>query len=147
MHLFAMVVWLGGLMYQVAVTISVAKVEGLETSPATLHQLRRFIPFVWMSVWTMLVTGIVLMLFNPKFMFLQFNDGWSVLLALKQAVYVMMVVYSFGYVRMFRRLDDVTDAGEGMNKSAISYYDRLLQFGRMIVALGIAGLLLAAGMQ
>ena len=147
MHIFAVVVWVGGLMYQTAVTLAVAKFEGSERSASTIHVLRRFLPFVWMSVWTLFVTGIVLMLFNTRFVFFQLNDRWSVLLALKQVVFFLMAFYSFGYARMLRRFDETIGEPGRMVAQAAPYYERMVQFGRVSLALGIAGLLLAAGMR
>ena len=105
LHLFAIVVWIGGLLFQAAVVIPVARAEKTDVSSFTLHCHRRFIPFLWMSLWTVLVTGIALMLFNPRYVFFSYEDWWSFVLALKQVVFVGMAVVSLGQVRMFRRAD------------------------------------------
>lgn len=147
-HIFSVVVWLGGLMYQGVVTIPVARAGqarqndgGEEVLDArTLHMLHRFMPFVWMSVWTILVTGIGLMLFNPGFVFGEYRDSWSVLLGLKQVSFALMVFFSFGYARMLRRcIQSSGDAG--------AYCRQMVRFGRITVAMGIVALLLAAGLH
>jgi uncharacterized membrane protein len=145
MHLFAVVVWFGGLMYQAAVLHPVAKAEQKEIDPTTLHFLKRFQPFVWMSVWTLCITGIALMLFNPRFLFLHFDDRWSALLALKQIVFLLMVFFSFGYARMFQQVHE--RAQMGSDGEAVAYFLQMVVFGKVNVALAICALMLAAGMN
>jgi len=146
LHLFSVVVWLGGLLYQAVVTYPVAKAEQIELAGSTLHMMRRFLPFVWMSVWTMLVTGICLMLFSPRFVLFEFGDRWSVILALKQLTFIVMAFFSFGYARMFSRLEEMARTAGGGEELAL-HRQRMLQFGRINVALAILGLLLASGMK
>ena len=141
LHIFSVVVWLGGLFYQAVVTFPVSKVEQKEFDPLVLHLLKRFQPFVWMCVWTILVTGIVLMLFNPRFVFFEYPDRWSVILGLKQLVFGLMVFFSFGYARMFRRI-------EGAATSDVRpFYNQMMLFGKINVGLAIIVLLLAAALN
>ena len=146
LHVFSVVVWFGGLMYQAVVTIPVARVEQKVLDNFTRHLLNRFQPFVWMCVWTILVTGIVLMLFNSKFVFFQYHDRWSVLLGLKQLVFALMIFFSFGYARMLKRIDELLSSDE-RKELAMPFYDQLLMFGKINVALSIVALLLAAGLN
>jgi len=148
LHVFGVVAWLGGLMYQEVVTMLVARAEGTELGSQTIHMLRRFGPFTWMYAWIVLVTGVALMLFSPRFVFLEFGDSWSVLLALKQLVFLLMVFFSFGYARMNNRLHEVIDSGDTSPPGgAIPYYHQIRLFGRINIALGIAALLLAVAMK
>ncbi len=147
LHIFGVVVWLGGLMYQAVVTTAVAKAEGADFAPQTLHTLRRFAPFVWMCVWTVLVTGVALMLFSTRFVFFQFNDVWSILLVMKQVTFLLMMFFSFGYARMFARVDEMIQEKIKPLDDVLPYHHRMLQFGRINIALGIVALLSAAGMR
>lgn len=147
LHIFGVVVWVGGLMYQAAVAMAVARAEGTEFAPQTIHVVRRFAPFVWMCVWTVLVTGSALMLFSTRFTFFQFNDLWSVLLAMKQVTFLLMMVFSFGYARMFARVDEMMAKGTQPLDDVIPYHHRMIQFGRINIALGILALMFSAGMR
>lgn len=146
LHVFSVVVWFGGLLYQAVVTIPVSRVEGKEFDPLTRHLLRRFQPFVWMCVWTILVTGVVLMLFNPRFVFFRYDDFWSVLLGMKQLVFVLMVFFAIGYARMFSRVEQVL-AGAESHEHAVKFYAQMLMFGKVNVGLAIIALLLASGLN
>ena len=147
LHVFGIVVWLGGMMYQMVVTISVARVEGFELSPQTVHELRRFVPFIWMCLWTVLLTGIGLMLFDSRFVFFEFKDRWSILLAAKQIVFLALAFFSFGYVRMFTRVDEMLGARSGVTQDAYMYFQGMVRLGKVNIAFGIVGILLSAAMK
>ena len=134
-------------MYQTAVMLAVARVEGVEFAPQTIHTLRRFVPFVWMCVWTVLITGVALMLFSTRFVFFEFGDVWSVILLMKQLIFLLMTFFSFGYARMFARIDGMMKGQRQPLDDVMPYYRRMQQFGRINIALGIIALLLAAGMR
>jgi putative copper export protein len=149
LHVFAVVAWLGGLTYQSAVTLTVAKAEGTEFSQQTIHMLRRFVPFVWMLMWTVLVTGVALMLFSTRYVFFEFHDRWSLLLGLKQIAFLLMAFFSFGYARMFARVTElITSTKEQHSRDdAFPFFTRMNQFGRVIIVLGMIELLLASGLR
>lgn len=148
LHLFAVVVWLGGFIYQIAVTSPVMRVEHTEFDRVARHFLRRFMPFVWLSVWTILITGICLMLFSPQYVVFQYQDRWSIALGLKQLTFVLMVVVSFGYARMVAGMDALLSRTElPPLDDLIPYHRRVMQYGRINVGLGIVALLLAAAMN
>lgn len=142
MHLFAVIVWLGGMLFQAVMLRSEAGV----IDAAWRERFARFQPFVWMCIWTILVTGIAMMLFDPRFVFFRYDDTWSVLLGLKQAVFVAMVFFAVGQARMWRRSELIRAAGEAEQEKNLYDY-HLLRFARVNVGLAIVAILLAAGMK
>ena len=147
LHTFSMVVWFGGLMYQAVVIFPIAHADKSELSERSLHFVRRFLPFVWLTVWTMLVTGVVLMLFDPRFVFFRYQDKWSIILGLKQLMFLLLLVFSFGYARMYKRVEELGKEKEGgSNDNKGMYYQRMVQFARINVGLGIIAILLAAAL-
>jgi putative copper export protein len=143
MHVFGVIVWLGGVLYQAVL----ARSEESHQPGSPAHQgMRMFQPFVWMSVWTILVTGIALMVFNPRFVFLRFDDAWSVVLLAKQVVFVLMVIVAFGQARMLARVDELT-AQANRRDDAFAYYRQMLRLGKANVVLAIVAVLLAAGLR
>ena len=146
MHIFGVIVWLGGLMFQSAVVGPVAHSESELTKTIMRKLGRRFVAFIWMSVWTMLVTGVLLMLLSPRFVWFHYDDRWSVLLAWKQVIFILMIFYAFGYARMLKYLESPTSNG-GYNERAELYRHRLNQFRTISIFLGIVALFLAAAMQ
>ena len=110
------------------------------------HFIRRFQPFVWMCVWTVLVTGVALTLFNPRFVFFQFEDRWSVLLGFKQVVFASMVLFSIGHARMFSLIDELMGKGETADHVA-PFFRQMVLFGKLNIGLAIVTLGLAAALM
>ena len=146
MHIFGVVVWLGGLMFQSAVALPITQFEGQDAKAAMRKVSRRFVDFTWMSIWTICITGVLMMLLSPRFMWFQYMNRWSVLLGLKQIVFVLMVFYAFGYARMLRDLETPSSNG-GFDNTSELYRHRINQFRTISIALGILALLLGAAMS
>lgn len=145
MHVFGVVVWVGGLMFQNAVVQPVVGFEPEEAASTFRKVNKRFMAFIWMSVWTIFVTGVILMLLSPRFLWFQYREQWAILLGCKQIIFIIMVVYAFGYARMLVYLEKPSSNG-GVNKKVELYRQRLHQFRKINIFLGIIGLLLAAAM-
>lgn len=145
MHIFSTVVWLGGLMFQSAVALPVMQFEHEHARAAMRKVNERFVGFVWMSVWTMAITGILLMLLNPRFVWFRYDDRWSVFLALKQVIFILMVFYAVGYARMVSYLNSPASNG-GFSDKAELYRHRVRQFRTVSILLGIIALMLGAAM-
>jgi len=145
LHIFGVVVWLGGLMFQNAIVHPIVEVEESEVKSATGKTNKRFLAFMWMSVWTVGITGIFMMLFDKRFIWFQYNDRWSILLGFKQLIFVLMVFYAFGYARMLHYLLSPASNG-GFDEKADIFSKRIHQFRTISIFLGIVALLLAAGM-
>ena len=87
-----------------------------------------------------------MMLLDPRFVWFQYNNRWSVLLGAKQIVFLLMLFYAFGHARMLSYLDTPVSNG-GFDEKAELYRHRANQFSTINIFLGIIGLLLAAGMK
>ena len=146
MHIFGVVVWLGGLMFQSAVAMPIVQFENEHARSVMRKVNQRFVGFIWMSAWTMSITGILMMLLNPKFIWFHYDDRWSVLLGFKQLIFVLMVFYAFGYARMLKYLDAPSSNG-GFNERAELYRHRVNQFRTISIFLGITAVLLSAAMS
>lgn len=128
-------------MFQSAVAQPVTQFEGPEAQEAMRKVNRRFVDFVWMSVWTVCVTGLLMMLLDPRFLWFRYQDRWSVLLGLKQAVFLLMLFYAFGYARMLQR------TGAGSGETAELERHRISQYRKINITLGITAVLLGAAMN
>jgi len=145
LHVFSVVVWLGGLMFQNAIIHPIAEAEGSEVRATAARMSKRFLGFVWMSVWTICVTGVLMMLFDKRFVWFQYGDRWSILLGFKQLVFVLMVFYAYGYARMLRYLLSPSSNG-GFDEKTDMFSKRIHQFRTVSIFLGIVALLLSAAM-
>jgi uncharacterized membrane protein len=139
-HLFAVAVWIGGSLYQAGVVLPLWTADDPRSTEMTIATLRRYLPFQWMGLSTVFVTGICLMMFSPRFVFFSYSDWWSIALGLKQIAFLLMVFFSFGFSRMVKLYFD-----QAASRDSIRL--RILQFNRSGVFLGIVAILLAASMQ
>lgn len=146
LHVIGIVIWLGGLMFQSAVLQPITDSETGPDSGIVRHVNRRFVGFVWMSVWSILISGVLMMLLSPHFIWFQFKDTWSMLLGLKELIFILMVFYAMGYARMLKYLDSPSSNG-GFNEKAELYRHRLDQFRKMNILLGIIALFIGAAMS
>ncbi len=145
MHVFGVIVWLGGLMFQTVVASPALREEGDTVKRIRREMAGRFTGFIWMSVWTVGVTGVIMMLLDRRFLWFSYPDRWSVLLGWKEAVFVLMVIYAYAYTRMLRYLDAPSSNG-GFDERAELYRHRVDQFRSISIALGLLALFLAAAM-
>jgi uncharacterized membrane protein len=141
-HIFAVVVWLGALLYQSAVVLPLWTPGDPTSTKMVLASLRRFLPFQWMGLTTVLVTGICLMMFSTRFIFFSYHDWWSVALGLKQVSFLLMTFFAFGLARMVQRHLDPSPGIAGDLLRA-----RIFQFNRNGVFFGIVATLLAVSMH
>ena len=140
MHVAAATVWIGGLVFQNAVMLPVVRHEGEEASEMSVVLGKRFAGFAWMCAWSMLVTGIIIMLLDPRFVWLEYRSSWSMLLGFKQLTFVLLVFYAFGIARLLERL------GTADAETGVLILHRLRQFRTMSVLLGLCAMVLAVSM-
>lgn len=141
----SVIVWLGGMIFETAVAIPALRGEGDEARAALRVLNRRFITVMWLSMWTMLVTGFLLMIRDPRFFWFSYDDRWNLLLGLKQIIFILIAAAAFSYVRMIRYLDSPTSNG-GFNERAEIYRRRVGQYRAVNLFLGLVAVLLAIAM-
>lgn len=105
MHVVSVVLWLGGLIFLNAVLNPVVEQQKAAESNLVLALQKRFLPFIWFSVWTMFVTGILLTLLSPRFLWLDYSTTWSKLLAVKQVSFLLMVFFSWQTAKVFANME------------------------------------------
>jgi uncharacterized membrane protein len=137
LHIFAVIVWLGSLCYLSAVLYPVFEVERAEGSPLFGHLHRRFMPFLWLCLWTIGITGAALYLFSDVFLYGADRSPWLLPVHLKTALFCIIVVLSM----QLRRLHaDFHRDGEKR-----SMYSRAMgKIIRLTIFMGILSLLIAA---
>ncbi len=144
LHLFAVVIWLGGICFQSAILFPVLKVEESERSQLAEHLHRRFLPFVWLSLWTIGITGLTLMLLATPYIMGEGETGISIRLIGKILIFSAIVFASMrsrnAYMQ-FKYL--IRNPGTSIGESRKNQ-DRIERSTRINVLLGIIALLLSA---
>jgi putative copper export protein len=123
MHVISAVVWVGGLIFLNAVIGPVIEHEQQTRSAALMAVQKRFFSFVWMSLWTMLATGILLMLMNPQFRWFDYSTPWQKLLVVKELSFLVMAFFSWQMKKVFEQMElslqKASDAFDGWRLSFV----------------------------
>jgi uncharacterized membrane protein len=135
MHILSAVIWLGGLAYCNAVLEPLAESENLDRSRLVILARRRFFPFVWSALWTALCTGILLMLLNKSFRWLDWTSPWSQLLVVKEAAFFLMCFFSWQSGKVLAKMEAAGDREEfdGWRRTFQKLTGRTLACGMVVL--------------
>ncbi|MEE9225163.1 MAG: CopD family protein [Bacteroidota bacterium] len=149
LHIFSTVVWLGGLFFQGVVSAPVILAEGIEFKDLDRKMHNRFMPFIWTSVWTIFVTGFVMMLLSPRFVWFEYESAWSRFLLGKQLCYAVMIGLTVSSDRAWRRIKALSQAEHGGDSSPQidQARRRFVRSSRRNIAFAILALLFTAGLD
>ncbi len=147
-HAFSIVVWLGGLLYMGGILYPVLRHERITVTPLYVQIERRFMGFVWMSIWTTAITGILLMLFSPKFQFGSYRAPWEILLLLKQIIFVAMIITAISSGKIVRKMESILAIApaSSMENQISVQHDRILVRRRLNIIFGLVALLISTRM-
>ena len=101
--------------------------------------------FVWMSIWTIAITGILLMLFSPKFHFGSYQAPWEIYLLLKQIVFVAMIIAAISTGKIVRKMDSILamPPTPSLEDRISFHHDRILVRRRLNIIFGLVALLIS----
>lgn len=143
-HLISVVVWLGGLIFLNAVWKPIVEHHDATATRLNLETVMRFQPFIWSSLWPLLVTGLLLMLLSPRFIWFDYSTWWTRLLALKQVAFLALAFFAWQLMKVSAQLEKTR---EGHSEEFAGWwlaYSKLVK--RSIVA-GSVALLSGAAMM
>jgi uncharacterized membrane protein len=143
LHLFSVVVWLGSLCFLSAAVYPVLAVENKSMSPFAAHLHRRGLPFVWLSVWSIGITGAALAVFSPLLLYDRTVALlWSPL-GIKIILYTGILLLSLRLRTAYRGVYGAGITGDESG-THMATYKRLVKTIRLNILLGIGALLMAA---
>lgn len=105
MHVISAVVWVGGLIFLNVVMNPVLEHEKETRSTSSMAVQKRFFGFVWMSLWIMLATGLLLMLVSPQYQWFDYSTPWRKLMAVKELSFLLMVFFSWQAKKVFEQME------------------------------------------
>lgn len=145
LHLLGVILWLGGLLFESLAVTPISRQSNDETKNVIRKINTRFVGIVWVSIWMILITGVMMMYYEQRLLHFQFTNRWSILFGLKQLTFILMVFYAYGYSRMLKYLNQPSSDG-GFDAKAETYRNRLNLFRNITTALGITAVLLSVGL-
>jgi putative copper export protein len=104
-HLFGAVAWLGGILFLTGVTRPIFDYFGQASFDLALRIKVRFLGFTWMLVWTVLVTGLILLLWSTRFLLFDFSDSWRILAHLKILLFLLLFAVNVALRSTYRELE------------------------------------------
>jgi uncharacterized membrane protein len=99
LHFFATVVWIGGIIMILLVILPSAKTS-LEAAPMISGLMKEitkhFTPMANISIFILIVTGIVIAIYNKNFTnILDFSNHWNLVMFLKHIFVALMIIIHF----------------------------------------------------
>jgi len=143
MHVISSVVWIGGLVFVNAVLNPVLEHEKGTRGQFSMAVHKRFFGFVWMSLWTLLVTGVLLMLLSPQFQWFDYSTPWRKLLAIKEISFLLMAFFSWQSKKVFEQMELSLQRNDDTFDGWRMGY---LKLARRTIVVGIVAFLSAAAM-
>jgi uncharacterized membrane protein len=129
MHLFGAVAWLGGILFLTGVSRPIFEYYGADAYDLSRRIKVRFLGFTWMLLWTVLVTGVIVLLWSTKFIFFDFSSLWLILAHVKILLFLFLSGASFMLRASYKELE--TARAEKKGSEDISPRDIILWRIRM----------------
>lgn len=130
MHLFGAVAWLGGILFLTGVSRPIVEYYGSDAVELLQRIKVRFLGFTWMLLWTVFVTGIIILLWSTRFIFFDFSTLWRVLAHVKILLFIVLAGLSLMLRTSYKELESSRSEKEGSED--ISPRDIILWRIRMI---------------
>ncbi len=143
MHVISALVWMGGLIFVNAVMNPVLEHEKSTRGTLPMAIYRRFFGFIWMSLWTLLATGILLAVTSPQFRWFDYSTPWTKLLAIKELAFLLMAFFAWQSKKVFQQMERAADRQDDTYEGWRLGY---LKLARRTIGVGIIAILSAAAM-
>lgn len=137
LHIFSVVIWLGSLCFLSAILYPVLDVEKQSGSDLVQHFHRRLMPFLWLSLWTIGITGLALYIFTSGFLYPDDGREWLDPVHGKIVFFIFIVIFSMRTRNMYIRY-------RNSEKDRSGHVQSMARMVRITILFGILSLLLAA---
>jgi len=137
LHIFSVVIWLGSLCFLSAILYPVLEVEAQTGSNLAEHIHRRMMPFLWLSLWTIGITGVALYIFSPEFLYGREKIEWTTPVHGKVVLFIFIVIFSM-------RTRTLYALYRSSKEKRVGYLRNMARAIRITILLGILSLLLSA---
>ncbi len=112
-HLFGAVAWLGGILFLTGVTRPIFEYYGADAYELQQRIKVRFLGFTWMMLWTVFVTGIIVLLWSTRFIFFDFSTLWLILAHIKILLFLILAGLSLMLRSSYKEIENARSEKEG----------------------------------
>lgn len=143
-HIVSVVAWVGGLIFLNAVVKPIVEYDKATRSALHFKFQKQFLPFIWSSLWPLLVTGALLMLLSPRFIWFDYSTWWSKLLLVKQICFVLLLFFSWQIGKVLPQMEKALAGESDEFEGWWLAYSKLV---KRSLAVAIVAILCSAGMM
>ena len=112
-HLFGAVAWLGGILFLTGVTRPIFEYYGADAYELQQRIKVRFLGFTWMMLWTVVVTGVIVLLWSTRFIFFDFSTLWLILAHVKILLFLILAGLSLMLRSSYKEIENARSEKEG----------------------------------
>lgn len=148
-HLFSAVAWMGGILFLTGVARPIFEYFGKETFEVQLRIKQRFLGFSWMLACSAGVTGVVILLWSTKFVFLSFDTMWLKLIHIKIVLFLLLIALNFALKKSYEEIAEARSEaieGEDLTPRDVILW-RIRMFEQIAVWTAIILLCIVSAMQ
>lgn len=149
LFIFSAIAWFGGLLFVTSVLMPIAKYENDFSQTLFYQSIRRFHGIVLMCIWTMIITGFILVAVEQKYIWLKLSSTWDYLFFSIEIVFLLGCFFTFLIGKNFKLIDknktqnpDELQKNESFEKNIFS----VLKFMKINILLGIISILVFTAM-
>lgn len=142
-HILSAMVLLGGMVYSNAVLSPILEFENASGLRWMRAVEQRFQGFIWLTVWPLLLTGILLLIMQPKLSVAALDDAWTLLMAVKVVSFLLLAFFGWQMGIVVRHLRD------SLGTDAEAFEDWKRAYGRLMkrsIVSAIAAVLATGGL-
>ena len=112
-HLVGAVAWLGGILFLTGVTRPIFEYYGADAYELQQRIKVRFLGFTWMMLWTVVVTGVIVLLWSTRFIFFDFSTLWLILAHVKILLFLILAGLSLMLRSSYKEIENARSEKEG----------------------------------
>lgn len=125
MFVFSSIAWFGGYLFISGVLLPIAKHDNSFQHNIFFQSFRRFYGISIMCLWTIFITGLIILATNQKYIWLKFETDWDYLLFVLEIIFLLASSFTFLIGNHFNAIDASLNDGFDFHMNNIFRYSKI----------------------